>query len=130
MDEEDRDDRCAHRDRAVGGRGSQRVHPVPRRGTGWCGGVCLGVVGLRRYWAGWPLRLYGARMLRSMLLAAGRSPRMRALAEGSAPLRPLVNRFVAGTDLDAALPVIAGLATDRLVTVDHLGENTPDRAGA
>jgi len=75
------------------------------------------------------LRLYGARMLRSMLLAAGRSPRMRALAEGSAPLRPLVNRFVAGTDLDAALPVIAGLATDRLVTVDHLGENTTDRAG-
>jgi len=69
-------------------------------------------------------------MLRSMLLAAGRSPRMRALAEGSAPLRPLVNRFVAGTDLDAALPVIAGLATDRLVTVDHLGENTTDRAGA
>ena len=68
-------------------------------------------------------------MLRSMLLAAGRSPRMRALAEGSAPLRPLVNRFVAGTDLDAALPVIAGLATDRLVTVDHLGENTTDRAG-
>ena len=65
-----------------------------------------------------------------MLLAAGRSPRMRALAEGSAPLRPLVNRFVAGTDLDAALPVIAGLATDRLVTVDHLGENTTDRAGA
>ena len=55
---------------------------------------------------------------------------MRALAEGSAPLRPLVNRFVAGTDLDAALPVIAGLATDRLVTVDHLGENTTDRAGA
>ena len=54
---------------------------------------------------------------------------MRALAEGSAPLRPLVNRFVAGTDLDAALPVIAGLATDRLVTVDHLGENTTDRAG-
>jgi proline dehydrogenase len=64
-----------------------------------------------------------------MLLAAGRSSRMRALAEGSAPLRPLVDRFVAGTDLEAALPVIAGLATDRLVTVDHLGENTTDRAG-
>ena len=44
-------------------------------------------------------------------------------------LRPLVDRFVAGTDLDAALPVIAGLATDRLVTVDHLGENTTDRSG-
>jgi proline dehydrogenase len=65
-----------------------------------------------------------------MLLAAGRSARMRALAEGSAVLRPLVDRFVAGTDLDAALPVIVGLTTDRLVTVDHLGENTTDRSGA
>jgi proline dehydrogenase len=65
-----------------------------------------------------------------MLLAAGRSARIRATAEGSAMLRPLVDRFVAGTDLDAALPVIAGLATDRLVTVDHLGENTTDRSGA
>ena len=42
----------------------------------------------------------------------------------------MVDRFVAGTDLDAALPVIAGLTADRLVTVDHLGENTTDRAGA
>jgi proline dehydrogenase len=65
-----------------------------------------------------------------MLLAAGRSTRMRALAEGATPLRPVVDRFVAGTDLDTALPVIAGLAADRLVTVDHLGENTTDRAGA
>ena len=68
-------------------------------------------------------------MLRSMLLAAGKSPRMRAFAEGARPMRPVVDRFVAGTDLDAALPVIAGLATDRLVTVDHLGENVSDRAG-
>jgi proline dehydrogenase len=65
-----------------------------------------------------------------MLLAAGRSPRIRAFAEEAGPLRPVVDRFVAGTDLDAALPAIAGLATDRLVTVDHLGENTTDRAGA
>jgi proline dehydrogenase len=65
-----------------------------------------------------------------MLLAAGRSPRIRAFAEDAAPLRPVVDRFVAGTDLDAALPVIAGLTADRLVTVDHLGENTTDRAGA
>jgi proline dehydrogenase len=65
-----------------------------------------------------------------MLLAAGRSGRMRALAEEAALVRPVVDRFVAGTDLDAALPVIAGLAADRLVTVDHLGENTTDRAGA
>jgi proline dehydrogenase len=44
-------------------------------------------------------------------------------------MRPVVDRFVAGNDLDAALPVIAGLAADRLVTVDHLGENATDRAG-
>src|SRR3954453_19313829 len=68
-------------------------------------------------------------MLRSMLLAAGKSPRMRAFAEGARPMRPVVDRFVAGNDLDAALPVIAGLAADRLVTVDHLGENGSDRAG-
>jgi proline dehydrogenase len=65
-----------------------------------------------------------------MLLAAGRSPRIRAFAEEAAPLRPVVDRFVAGTDLDTALPVIAGLTADRLVTVDHLGENTTDGAGA
>jgi proline dehydrogenase len=65
-----------------------------------------------------------------MLLAAGRSPRIRAFAEEAAPLQPVVDRFVAGTDLDAALPVIARLTVDRLVTVDHLGENTTDRAGA
>jgi proline dehydrogenase len=69
-------------------------------------------------------------MLRSSLLAAGRSPRVRALAEGAAPLRPLVNRFVPGTDLDAAFTAIRTLVTDRLVTVDHLGEDTTDRAQA
>src|SRR5918995_371537 len=47
-------------------------------------------------------------MLRSMLLAAGKSPRMRAFAEGARPMRPVVDRFV---------------------TVDHLGENVSDRAG-
>ena len=69
-------------------------------------------------------------MLRTALLAAGRSPRMRALAEGAAPLRPLVDRFVAGTDLDDAVAVLRTLATDRLVTVDHLGEDTTERAQA
>jgi proline dehydrogenase len=69
-------------------------------------------------------------MLRSVLLAAGRSPRVRALAEGAPPLRPLVDRFVAGTDLDAAIAVIRTLAADRLVTVDHLGEDTTEPAQA
>jgi len=69
-------------------------------------------------------------MLRSTLLAAGRSPRIRAFAEGAAPLRPLVNRFIPGTDLDAAFAAIRGLVADRLVTVDHLGEDTIERAQA
>ena len=69
-------------------------------------------------------------MLRTTLLAAGRSPRVRAIAEGAAPLRPLVNRFVPGTDLDAAFATIRTLVADRLVTVDHLGEDTTDRAQA
>jgi proline dehydrogenase len=69
-------------------------------------------------------------MLRSTLLAAGRSSRVRAFAEGAALLRPLVGRFVAGTDLDAAFTAIRTLTTDRLVTVDHLGEDTTDRTQA
>jgi proline dehydrogenase len=69
-------------------------------------------------------------MLRTTLLAAGRSPRVRALAEGAAPLRPLVNRFVPGTDLDAAFGAIRGVVADRLVTFDHLGEDTTDRTQA
>ena len=69
-------------------------------------------------------------MLRTTLLAAGRSPRVRAFAEGAAPLRPLVGRFVPGTDLDAAFAAIRTLTTDRLVTVDHLGEDTTDRTQA
>ena len=69
-------------------------------------------------------------MLRTTLLAAGRSPRMRAIAEGAPPLRPLVHRFIPGTDLDAAVAAIRTLVPDRLVTVDHLGEDTTDRAQA
>jgi proline dehydrogenase len=69
-------------------------------------------------------------MLRSTLLAAGRSSRVRAFAQGTALLRPLVGRFVAGTDLDAAFTAIRTLTTDRLVTVDHLGEDTTDRTQA
>jgi proline dehydrogenase len=68
-------------------------------------------------------------MLRSTLLAAARSPRVRAIVE-SGPFDPLVNRFVAGaTDADA-LAVARRLTADRLVTVDHLGEDTTERAQA
>ncbi|MDT7623821.1 MAG: proline dehydrogenase [Pseudonocardiales bacterium] len=65
-------------------------------------------------------------MLRSALLSAARSPVLRSAAEHSALARPLVDRFVAGADLDAALTSVRTLVGDRLVSVDHLGENTED----
>ncbi|MDT7706057.1 MAG: proline dehydrogenase [Pseudonocardiales bacterium] len=68
-------------------------------------------------------------MLRSTLHAAARSRTVRALVESGA-FDPLVDRFVAGTDDDAVLAVARHLATDRLVTIDHLGEDTTDRAQA
>jgi proline dehydrogenase len=69
-------------------------------------------------------------MLRTALLAAARSPRLRAAAEHSALTRPVVDRFVAGDTLDAALTIARRLAADRLVSMDHLGEHTEDRAQA
>lgn len=68
-------------------------------------------------------------MLRTAVLAAARSPLVRRVVE-SGPFDPLVGRFVAGTTEDAALAAIRRLTADRLVTVDHLGEDTTDRARA
>jgi proline dehydrogenase len=68
-------------------------------------------------------------MLRSTLLAAARSGAVRAAVE-TGPFDPLVERFVAGTTVDAAVGAARTIATDRLVTIDHLGEDTTDRAQA
>lgn len=68
-------------------------------------------------------------MFRTALLAASRSPRVRTLVERG-PTRGIVTRFVAGTTVDDVLAVVRELVADRLVTVDHLGENVTDRAGA
>jgi proline dehydrogenase len=68
-------------------------------------------------------------MLRSTLLAAARSGVVRAAVEAG-PFEPLVQRFVAGTTVDAAIAAARTITTDRLVTVDHLGEDTTDRAQA
>ena len=65
-------------------------------------------------------------MLRSTLHAAARSRTVRAAVE-SGPFDGLVGRFVAGTDDDAVLVTARELAVDRLVTIDHLGEDTTDR---
>jgi proline dehydrogenase len=69
-------------------------------------------------------------MLRTTLLAAARSTAVRGLVEGTPLTRHVVERFVAGTDLDTAFGVINTLVPDRLVTVDHLGEDTTERAQA
>jgi proline dehydrogenase len=69
-------------------------------------------------------------MLRSALLKAAGSQRLRSAAERSALARPVVRRFVAGDTLDDALAVARELVTDRYVSLDHLSENTTDRAGA
>jgi proline dehydrogenase len=66
-------------------------------------------------------------MLRTTLLAAARSTAVRGLVEGTPLGRPVVDRFIPGTDLDAAFVAIRALVADRLVTVDHLGEDTTDR---
>ncbi|TDB74984.1 proline dehydrogenase [Actinomadura sp. KC216] len=70
-------------------------------------------------------------MLSPLLLAAARSPRMRGLVTSMPLTRGVVDRFVAGDDLGAALGVVRGLGADGLkVTLDHLGEDTKDRGQA
>ncbi|MFJ6215739.1 proline dehydrogenase family protein [Streptomyces sp. NPDC092296] len=70
-------------------------------------------------------------MLRSALLAASRSPQVRTVVEKLPPTRAIVDRFVAGEPLDAALAASDELAaTGRRVTLDHLGEDTRDAAQA
>jgi len=68
-------------------------------------------------------------MLRTALLAASRSTAVRRLVERG-PGASVVNRFVAGATVDDVVAVIRAITADRLVTVDHLGEDTTDRAQA
>ena len=70
-------------------------------------------------------------MLRSALLAASRSSRVRDLITHAPGTREVVRRFVAGYSLDSALVVAEGLVGAGLrVSLDHLGEDTADRAQA
>jgi len=64
-------------------------------------------------------------LLRQPLLAAARSTRLRKVAERSRLTRPVVNRFVAGSEETDALRVTDELVTAGLqVTLDFLGEDT------
>jgi proline dehydrogenase len=72
-------------------------------------------------------------MLRSVILAAARSPRVERLVETAPVTREVVRRFVAGTATADALRASAELAGDGLaITLDHLGEDTltPEQAEA
>jgi proline dehydrogenase len=65
------------------------------------------------------------------LLAASKTPRIRRFVTTSRVSRGLVSRFIAGNELDAAIAAVHGLVTKHLsVTIDHLGEDTTERAQA
>jgi proline dehydrogenase len=66
-----------------------------------------------------------------VLLAASRSDLMRRAVAASRLTRPVVDRFVAGESLPAALGCVRELIGAGLeVTLDHLGEDVTDRAKA
>ena len=69
-------------------------------------------------------------ILRSGFVTASRSPRLRSAAEHSSLLSPVVDRFIAGTDVDAAIQAARELSADRYVSLDHLGEATTDPSAA
>ncbi|RDI19833.1 proline dehydrogenase family protein [Lentzea flaviverrucosa] len=70
-------------------------------------------------------------MLRSSLLLASRSAGARKLVESTPLTRPVVERFVAGADVSSAIRATAKVLGDgRLVTLDHLGEDTFEESQA
>jgi proline dehydrogenase len=70
-------------------------------------------------------------MLRSVILAAARSSRLERLIASAPVSRNVVRRFVAGTTAADAFRVTSELVAEGLaVSLDHLGEDTLDRAGA
>jgi proline dehydrogenase len=70
-------------------------------------------------------------MLSTALLAAARSERMRGLVTSMPLTRGVVDRFVAGDGLDDAVRAVRELnAAGLSVTLDHLGEDTRERAQA
>jgi len=70
-------------------------------------------------------------VLRELLLGVSRSNRLRTVVEKAPVSRSVVARFVAGDENDDAVRVTRELVTDGLTTtIDHLGEDTFDRAQA
>ena len=70
-------------------------------------------------------------MLREALLSVSRSEKLKQVASDAPPVRSMVDRFVAGERTEDAVRATADLvSTGRLVTIDHLGEDTLDVAAA
>src|SRR5438552_12654701 len=70
-------------------------------------------------------------MLRRTMLAAARSGGVRRLVETAPYTRDVVRRFIAGETVDDALEVTGVLIGQGLrVTLDHLGEDTLEKAQA
>ena len=70
-------------------------------------------------------------MLRQVILAASRSSKMRAVVEHAPISKQVVHRFVPGATVDDAVKATKELlAGNRLVTLDHLGEDTTDKSMA
>ncbi|WP_285187692.1 proline dehydrogenase family protein [Rhodococcus sp. MEB041] len=69
--------------------------------------------------------------LRPVLLAAGRSRRLERVVARSVLTRSLVERFIAGSTEPEVVGAVADLlGSGRVVSVDHLGEDTTDLAQA
>lgn len=70
-------------------------------------------------------------VLSSVLLRASHSPRVRRAVVGFPVTRRVVERFVAGESIEAAVRAVRALSADGLyVTLDHLGEDTHDAVQA
>ncbi|TFV55497.1 proline dehydrogenase [Mycobacterium sp. PS03-16] len=70
-------------------------------------------------------------LARPVILAAGRSERLRRTAERMPLTRDVVHRFVPGDSVDDALTTVAALrSSGRMVSVDYLGEDVTDRDAA
>lgn len=71
------------------------------------------------------------RWARPAILAASRSDRLRSTAERMPVTRAVVHRFVPGESLDDVLGPVALLRdSQRLVSIDYLGEDVTDQATA
>src|SRR5213594_1777626 len=70
-------------------------------------------------------------MLGQLLLAASRSTQLRKVITAAPVTSTVVDRFVAGESLDAAMAATKDLVGAGLrVTIDHLGEDVTDAAAA